>query len=96
MVDPTGPESRYSVQPPPLRGDRSAGTGLAVASLVLGILAVLLSVACVGGVCGLVGLVLAVTHLRRSRVSRPMAWWGLSLSTVGILLTVAWVAYGGL
>jgi peroxiredoxin len=22
-----------------------------------------------------------------------MAWWGLSLSTVGILLTVAWVAY---
>jgi peroxiredoxin len=89
------PENRYSMNPPPLRPERPAGTGLAVASLVLGILAILLSAACVGGVCGLVGLVLALTHLGRSRVLRPMAWWGLSLSTVGLVLTVALAAYVG-
>ncbi|MHC4334166.1 MAG: TlpA family protein disulfide reductase [Planctomycetota bacterium] len=64
-----------------------------MASLVLGILAVLLSAACVGAVCGLVGLILALAHLGQSRALRAMAWWGLSLSTAGILLTLAWVAY---
>jgi peroxiredoxin len=95
MVDPEEPESRYSVGPPPLRSEESAGTGLAVASLVLGILAILLSAACVGGVCGLVGLILAVIHLRSSRALRPMAWWGLGLSIAGLLLAMAFTVYAG-
>jgi peroxiredoxin len=66
-----------------------------VASLVLGILAVLLSAACLGAICGLVGLILAVVHLRGGRALRPMAWWGLGLSIVGLLLTIALTVYAG-
>ncbi|HUT29549.1 MAG TPA: TlpA disulfide reductase family protein [Sedimentisphaerales bacterium] len=95
MVDANDGENRSFGRTPPLRAERSAGTGLAVASLVLGILAVLLSAACVGAICGLVGLILAVTHLRRSRVLRPMAWWGLGLSILGLLLAIAFTVYAG-
>lgn len=63
--------------------------GLAIASLVLGILAVVLGLFLVGGVLGVLGILLATLHLRRSRASRRMAWSGLVLSLVGLSIAGA-------
>lgn len=94
-IDANDGENAGIGRPPSLTADRSAGTGLAVASLVLGIVAILLSAACVGAICGVVGLILAVIHLRGSRALRPMAWWGLGLSIAGLVLAVAFTIYAG-
>ncbi len=60
--------------------------GLAIASLVLGILAVLMGLFLIGGVIGIVGLVLAIVHLRRRGVPKGMAIAGLILSIAGMLI----------
>jgi hypothetical protein len=70
-----------------------SGLGLAVASLVLGILSIPFSLMLVGGICGLVGLVLAVVHLSKRYILRPMAWWGLGLSVTGVLLSLGFGIY---
>jgi peroxiredoxin len=70
-----------------------AGLGLAVASLVLGILSVSLSLMMIGGACGLVGLGLAIVHLNKRYILRSMAWWGLGLSVAGLLFTVVFAIY---
>jgi len=72
-----------AVTPPPL-----PRTGLAIASLVLGILAMCLSFLVVGGLLGLIGVVLAVVQLRRKGSPKAMAWWGVGLSAFGLLLSV--------
>jgi peroxiredoxin len=59
--------------------------GLAVASLVLGIGACVLSLFAVGAVFGLIGLVLGLVHILQKRGSNGMAWWGVGLSIFGIL-----------
>jgi thiol-disulfide isomerase/thioredoxin len=59
--------------------------GLAVASLVLGILAVALSLFVIGAVWGLVGLILGIVHLRRNTSGRGMACWGIGLSCFGMV-----------
>lgn len=73
--------------PPPQSGAPSGG--LAIGSLVLGVLAVVLGLFVVGGVLGLAGLIMGVVHLARSRSHRAVAVWGLGLSAVGMALTAA-------
>jgi peroxiredoxin len=63
--------------------------GLAVASLVLGILACVLSLFVIGALFGLVGLLLGFIHVQRKSGRNYMAWWGISLSIVSILASVA-------
>jgi len=59
--------------------------GLAIASLVLGIMAFLFSLFVVGALFGLVGLVLGWVHIAGKRGRNALAWWGISLSVVGII-----------
>ncbi len=65
--------------PPPPR------LGLAIASLVLGIMAFLFSLFVIGVLFGLVGLVLGIMHVSGKRGPNAMAWWGMVLSVVGII-----------
>ena len=58
IVDSRGRKANYS------------GLGLAVASLVLGIISIPLSLVLIGGICGLIGLVLAIIHLKKKHVTR--------------------------
>ena len=62
--------------------------GLAIACLVLGITAACLSFLLLGGLLGLIGLILGLVHLRRNGVPKAMAWWGISLSVLGLLASV--------
>lgn len=93
---PTGPAipdvepSQPPALPPALPQHAEAPSGgLAIASLVLGILAVLLGIFMIGGVLGIVGVILGVIHLVRSRARRSLAGWGIGLSVVGCLLAIA-------
>lgn len=61
----------------------------ALASLVLGILAVLSSPLLLGGALGIAGIVLGLVHLRRRGAPRRMAAWGAGLSAGGVLLSIA-------
>ena len=78
------------------------GNGAAVASLVLGIVAILTSFVVVGLLFGILGLVFGIIGLRRARKGkagrRGMAVTGTALSIVGIVLgvvfTIAWVGFG--
>lgn len=80
------PES--SSPPPPL----PPSLGLAIASLVLGLLAIFLSFVLLGGLLGLVGLVLGLVHVKRRRGPNSMAWWGVALSVLGIFASVGFSA----
>jgi thiol-disulfide isomerase/thioredoxin len=64
---------------------RPTGQGLAVASFVLGVFALVWAMIAIGGLFGLVGLVLGILHLRRSEANRPLATWGITLSVVGMV-----------
>src|SRR5438552_3527570 len=75
-----------STQPPP-----RPSLGLAIASLVLGILATVLGIFFVGGVFGLVGLVLGILHLRRAGAPKGMAVTGVVLSIIGLVIAAAMV-----
>jgi cytochrome c biogenesis protein CcmG/thiol:disulfide interchange protein DsbE len=66
--------------------------GLAITSLVLGILALILGLFLVGGALGLIGLVFGVVHLAKRPTGRGMAWAGLILSLCGLLLA-GWAGY---
>lgn len=69
--------------------------GLAVASLVLGILGLLLSVVVVGAFLALIGLVLGGIHLARRSDSRAMGWSGVGLSALAIVASAGFlVIYG--
>lgn len=76
---------------------RPLSSGMAIAALVLGILALVTFWTVVGGiVLGLVAIVLGVVALRRVRrgtaAGRGRAITGVVLGTVGLLLGVAWGA----
>jgi peroxiredoxin len=63
--------------------------GLAVASLALGLLACVLSLFLVGAAFGLVGLILGLVHVAQKRGPNAMAWWGIGLSVLSILASLA-------
>ncbi len=77
------PETPLGPQPTPSR------SGLATSSLVVGLVACLLSLFVIGGIFGLLGLALGIAHVVRKRGSNGMAWWGISLSTAALLASVA-------
>jgi peroxiredoxin len=63
-----------------------AGIGLGVASLLLGLVSLPLSFFVIGGGIGIVGLILAVVHLRKKLPFKAMAIWGLVLSVIGVVV----------
>jgi peroxiredoxin len=63
--------------------------GLAIGSLVLGILACILSLAVVGLFLGLIGIALGLIHVWKKHGPNRMAWWGIGLSLLSILMSVA-------
>lgn len=82
----------FGVKPPPPPispvPSTSSGAGLAIASLVLGIVSVIFSLLVVGGLFGLAGLILGLAHVRRRIGRNRMAWWGFGLSLTGIVLSI--------
>jgi thiol-disulfide isomerase/thioredoxin len=63
-------------------------TGLAVASLVIGILAVFSSILVIGAFAGLLAILLGVIHIVKRRGPNGMAWTGIALSLLSIVLSV--------
>ncbi|WP_432521888.1 DUF4190 domain-containing protein [Kineococcus sp. SYSU DK006] len=80
----------YAPSAPPLRAP--AGRGLAVAAMVLGIVAVLgcyVPILNVGSILiAVVGLVLGIVSLARSRAGRGMAITGVALSAIAVVVAV--------
>ncbi len=76
---------------PDLTAAISPPLGLAIASLVLGILASVLSFLVLGGILGLIGLALGILHLRKNKVQVVMAWWGVALSILGVIASIGFV-----
>ena len=76
---------------------RNAGTGripgLAVASLVLGILGLVGSVVVVGALLALVGLLLGAIHLARNREGRGMGWAGVWVSIVAVVAAAGFATF---
>lgn len=70
----------------------NAPAGLAVSSLVLGILSVLLGIFFIGSLLGLIGLILGLIHLNKGKTKRGMAKWGVGLSVLGMVLAVVTVS----
>ncbi len=66
--------------------------GLAIAALVLGILAVFTSLLVVGALVGLVAMVLGAVHIVQRRGPNGMAWAGIALSLLGIVLSIGLAA----
>ncbi|MCH9021423.1 MAG: redoxin domain-containing protein [Planctomycetes bacterium] len=67
--------------------------GLAISSLVLGIVSFCMSFLVIGVIFGIVGLILGLAS-RKSVISiRSMAKWGVVLSIVGILLSIIFASY---
>lgn len=80
------PSDLRSTPPSPLSAPgKAALPGLAVASLVLGILALASSVIVVGALLALPGLILGALHLRRRRDARVMGWSGVWLSILALV-----------
>lgn len=77
------PEAAPVVPPAPPR------LGLAIASLIFGIVAMVSSLFLVGAVFGLVGLTLGLLHVVQKRGPNVMAWWGIGLSALSIAASVA-------
>jgi peroxiredoxin len=70
--------------------DTSRGpAALAVAALVVGIFAFLASFVVVGALLGVIGLILGVAHLLRRRRPNGLAWAGVVLSLLSILIGTA-------
>ena len=82
-------------QAPPLKlpPGFQAGIGLAVTSLVLGLVALPLSFFVIGAGAGLIGLIVAIIHLRKKLPLKAMAVTGLVLSILG---TIAGTGFGAL
>src|ERR1700733_14155679 len=74
------PQDAQSSFPPP--------TGLALASLLLGIAAVGLSFLLIGFLIGAVGVALGIAYLNKKSGPKGMARWGVGLSVLGILASI--------
>lgn len=78
---------------PPFPAQTRSDSGMAIASLILGILATVLSLFVVGAIFGLVGLVLGIIYLRRKPARRAMAGWGVGLSVFGLVASIGFCAF---
>jgi peroxiredoxin len=67
--------------------------GLAIASLVLGLLSIPLSLLLIGGLVGIAGIVTGSLHLKSRTTRRAMAGWGTALAVAGLGLSIA-AGYG--
>jgi hypothetical protein len=76
----TPPQDAQSSFPP--------STGLALASLLLGIAAVGLSFVLIGFLLGAVGFILGYVYLNKKRGPKGMAFWGIGLSALGLLASI--------
>jgi hypothetical protein len=76
----TPPQDAQSAFPP--------STGLALASLVIGIAAVGLSFLIIGLLVGLIGAALGIAYLSKKRGPTAMARWGVGLSLIGIFASI--------
>jgi cytochrome c biogenesis protein CcmG, thiol:disulfide interchange protein DsbE len=85
-------EPDMPMNPPPPATPSSPRLGLAVASLVLGIIALLSSVLVIGALFGLVGLILGIAHFMRRQGRNGLAWAGVIMSVLGIVASVALAA----
>ena len=91
------PNQPYPDQPSTER--RPLGSGMAITALVLGILAVVFCWTVIGGVLfGLVAIVLGFVASRRARrgvaAGRGLAIAGIVLGLLGLLLSIALIAFG--
>jgi peroxiredoxin len=73
-------------EPVPSKGRTSSG--LAVASFILGILSIALSLYMVGGMLAIIGLILGIIHLKSHTSSLAMAKWGISFSAVALVISI--------
>lgn len=67
-------------------------SGLAIASLVIGILSLLLS-CCYGGFLGIIGIGLGIAGICTSN-KKGMAIWGLVLSVISLFITIICLIFG--
>lgn len=67
-------------------------SGVAIASLVIGIISLLLS-CCYGGFLGIIGFILAIIGINTSS-KKAVAIWGLVTSTISIVITVISLIFG--
>jgi len=74
--------------PPPPPVPTTARTGLAITSLVLGIFAFLLSFFVIGSLFAIIALVLGLVHIGGKRGPAGMAWWGIGLSLVAVVISI--------
>ncbi len=72
-----------------------AGISLAVASLVLGLVSLPLSLFVIGAGTGLIGLILAVIHLSKRLPLKATATWGLVLSAMGLIASAGFGGFYG-
>lgn len=87
----------FNYTPQPNVNEPDPGHGLAIASLVLGIVS-LLSCCCVylSVVAGVVGVVLAILSKNKSKENKfeGMAMAGLVCSIIGVVLSVGYIIFG--
>lgn len=77
--------------PPPIKATPPTPAprlGFAIASLVLGLLALLSSVFVIGALFGLAGLIFGVLHVSRRSGRNGLAWGGVGLSILGIVASI--------
>ena len=84
-MDPSPLDS--TMAPPP-----RSPMGFAIASLVFGILALVLSFLLVGGLMGLIGLIFGVAHMAKKRSPLSMAAAGIILSVLGVIVAIGFAA----
>ncbi|MGV3149717.1 DUF4190 domain-containing protein [Rothia sp. 11273D007AR] len=76
----------------------SAPKGLAITSLILGILSFLSGWVVLGGILGIVGLVLGIVALRKTKTGgggKGLAITGIVFSSLGILISLAMLVFFG-
>ena len=69
------------------------GKGLAIASMVIGIISLLIS-CCYGGFLGVIALILGIISLATRRNGKGMAIAGVITSVIAIIITVVAIAFG--
>jgi len=72
-----------------VRGAHRPASALAVVSVLLGLAALVTGPLVLGAVPAIAGLACARLHLRSGRRARGLAWWGASLSGLGLVLSLA-------